>query len=323
LTRENQRPSKRTSRQEREGRHTQQAEVARHMSEASSSRKRKREQDGDASDKDIAELVTDMVFEDEDGIKYKVQSHKILDPERRERYAGSFPALLEGTVVGCVCTKDDEDDGEDAKDSGTLVEHMVVVKRSEKKSAGNGEGGEYVATPFFTECKISYEPISPTQLVEYRFEEADTWHLGVSTRESLETFRRTKFGVWKDLLMKTQCSATLRSLLGLGPITRLYDRLALPTPETYKKYYETKDDNGKTVHIPHPVSALRVWNASTQSYDPITAHLEGAPESGEEVAAFWEKTLKELREAHGNDVIDKLLKEGVERFSDVRHRATE
>uniref|UniRef100_A0A7S2TSV8 Uncharacterized protein n=1 Tax=Lotharella oceanica TaxID=641309 RepID=A0A7S2TSV8_9EUKA len=293
-------------------------------SDTSSSRKRKREEAG-ASEDDIKKLVTDMVFEDEDGINYKVKSHKILDSERGDRYAGAFPSLRGGTLVGCVCTKeeDEDDDDGDAKAAETLVEHVVVVKGSEKKGPGStGENGKpFVATPFFTECKISYEPVSPAQLVEYRFDEADTWHLGVSTRASLEMFRRTKFSVWKDLLMKTQCSATLRSLLGLGPITRLFDRFALPTPETDKKFYETKDDNGKTIHIPHPVAALRVWNAATQAYDPIKAHLEGAPESKEEVDAFWAKTLADLREAHGKETIDKLLKEGVERFKDLRTQA--
>jgi len=70
-------------------------------------------------------------------------------------------------------------------------------------------------------------------------------------------------------------TSVLLSLLGLGPITRLYDRFALPTPPELKGKFETVDDNGKIVHIPHCVAGLRVWEPDSKSYEAITPHLDG------------------------------------------------
>jgi len=60
------------------------------------------------------------------------------------------------------------------------------------------------------------------------------------------------------------------------------------------------------VNIPHPVAALRVWNASESKYDDLSPALEGAP-SEEEKEAWWADMLKELKEVRGEEYIDGLL----------------
>jgi len=91
-------------------------------------------------------------------------------------------------------------------------------------------------------------------------------------------------------------TSVLLSLLGLGPITRLYDRFALPTPPELKGKFETVDDNGKIVHIPHCVAGLRVWEPDSKSYEAITPHLDGAPSSDAAVDAMWSSILDQLRQ---------------------------
>jgi len=292
-------------------------------------KKRKRqdqEEDGKKSSTVVPSRLLEAIIgklapiEDEDGNKFKVLSHKILDPARREIYARRFPEMTSGTVVSLICKQEENDDDEEEEEGGEdsktkLVEHLAIVSRNEGEDISSTSEDAYEAKPFLTECKISYEEVSPTQLVEYKFKESPRWYLGMSTRLYLEAFRKSKFKSWKELILTTTCQKTLKSLLGLGPITRLYDRFALPTPPELKGKFETVDDNGKIVHIPHCVAGLRVWEPDSKSYEAITPHLDGAPSSDAAVDAMWSSILDQLRQAHGSDVINKLIKEGQTRFA--------
>mmetsp|Transcript_17884 Transcript_17884/g.32009 ORF Transcript_17884/g.32009 Transcript_17884/m.32009 type:complete len:315 (-) Transcript_17884:168-1112(-) len=273
-------------------------------------RKRKRQEEESPSLATVEKLVSSVEIVDEDENQYRVLSHKPLEEDRRAIYARRFSELDSGTILACKCEKEPEDEEEKPENGDVqIVEHLLIIsKASDDNSGVDG----YVARPFLTECKISYEEVSPTQLVEFCFSESPEWHLGVSTRPFLESFRRTKFGVWKNLLLTTTCKKTLRSLLALGPITHIFDRFALPTPEEHKHLFETLDENGKKVFIPHPVKSLRVWNPNTLSYDPVESRLEGSPDTKEAVADFWESILSQLRTAHGKEFIDALIKEGQE-----------
>ncbi len=96
-------------------------------------------------------------------------------------------------------------------------------------------------------------------------------------------------------------------MLQNGLVTRLYDRMLFPTPDALKSKYEVLDEkSGKMLHLPHPVSGLRIWNASQKSYERIDPRLGGAPKDGEE-ESYWAKVLDEFREKQGKDYIDGLL----------------
>mmetsp|Transcript_28526 Transcript_28526/g.39718 ORF Transcript_28526/g.39718 Transcript_28526/m.39718 type:complete len:325 (-) Transcript_28526:131-1105(-) len=299
------------------------------------SRKRRREDGSDTGRTPpppshvVEELLRTIVIEDEDGRNFRISSHQSLEQERMERYSRRFPELNEGVVVGCTgrYEEDNEDEDRDGDDGNNgesqLIEHLVIISKQGKEAAsqeGSASVDGYSARAHITDCKISYEEVSATQLVEYQFEETDEWFLGVTTRDSLESFRKTKFDAWKTQLLTTTCRATLRSLLGLGPITRLYDRFALPTPEAQAAHFETRDENGKKVYIPHCVKAIRVWNAGTRKYDATEAHLDGAPERKEEIESLWQSMLAQLRQAHGKKLIDELLEEGTKRIADATAR---
>mmetsp|Transcript_9553 Transcript_9553/g.14334 ORF Transcript_9553/g.14334 Transcript_9553/m.14334 type:complete len:312 (+) Transcript_9553:104-1039(+) len=282
------------------------------------SKKRRRDEMADTGppevlDETIEGLVKSVEIVNDDGVQFKVLSHSRLSKDRKAIYSRKFPEMKSSIVIACKCKEvADEEESELLTESSKIVEHLVLINRS---SEGKSKAK---AKPLLTECKISYEEVSPTQLVEYRFEETPTWYLSESTRPYLESFRASKFKTWKTMLMETRCRATLRSLLALGPITRLYDRFALPTPEDQKHLFETKDDNGKTVHIPHPVSELRVWDPEKGEYEVVKAHLEGSPETKEAVEKFWSETLARLREAHGEEFINKLLGEGLKKLKEAR-----
>jgi len=91
-----------------------------------------------------------------------------------------------------------------------LVEHLAIVSRNEGEDISSTSEDAYEAKPFLTECKISYEEVSPTQLVEYKFKESPRWYLGMSTRLYLEAFRKSKFKSWKELILTTTCQKTLK-----------------------------------------------------------------------------------------------------------------
>jgi len=100
-------------------------------------------------------------------------------------------------------------------------------------------------------------------------------------------------------ILQPDCKAAFRRMWQVGPVFRLYDKDMFPTPAADKDKYEVLDDKtGKTVHIPHPVSGIRIWNSETDSYDEVSPVLDGSPE---DPAAYWEKLGNELKEQWGDE----------------------
>ena len=67
------------------------------------------------------------------------------------------------------------------------------------------------------------------------------------------------------------------------------------------------DRTGKTLHLPHPVAELRIWNPGKKQYDPMDPHLGGAPSGAEEEEKFWADVLAKFRDEQGADYIDGLI----------------
>ena len=56
----------------------------------------------------------------------------------------------------------------------------------------------------------------------------------------------------------------------------------------------TDEKSGKKVQIPRPLHALRIWNATTKSYDEVSTLLDGAP-SDEEKDKYWTEMILGVR----------------------------
>ena len=52
------------------------------------------------------------------------------------------------------------------------------------------------------------------------------------------------------------CEAAFKRMLQVGLITTLYDHAIFPTAEADRAAYEVRNEKGKVVPIPHPVSFL-------------------------------------------------------------------
>lgn len=105
-------------------------------------------------------------------------------------------------------------------------------------------------------------------------------------------------------------AAFLREVQRGYALSNIYDTMIFCSPPMEQANWE-EEHNGKKVSIPRPVTALRVWNSATQSYDEISAHMPGAP-TPEEREAYWLSFLDELRAALnprcGEDFIDDCLR---------------
>ena len=109
------------------------------------------------------------------------------------------------------------------------------------------------------------------------------------------------------MLNNPDCEAQFRRMLQCGIVINMYDKGMFPTPDALKEKYQVVDDkNGKTIDLPHPVAALRVWNAEKQAYDDVSPHLDGAP-TAEEKDAAWAKILDDFRESRGHEYINDML----------------
>jgi len=229
----------------------------------------------------MTEIKIDSITVDDESLK--VTQSKLVDPERLARYVATFPdGGLEGKVVQCTVEQD-----------GEQIDHIVKV---------DGDNTEV----FLTECKISYEDVSPTQLIEYQFSSDGDWFLAHVALPSLEYYRQSKYDIWKNMLIKPNCEAALKRMLNTGIISELFDDQIFITPAKDVHNYEVEDENGKTVRVPHPVHALRVWDSSSQGFKAVSAHLEGAPEKDEEEKE-WTKLLGVLNTEHGEEYIQSLL----------------
>ncbi|MES1918812.1 hypothetical protein MHBO_000714 [Bonamia ostreae] len=158
-----------------------------------------------------------------------------------------------------------------------------------------------------TNCGISYDTISPSQLVEYCYHKGK-WQLSNISLESLGFYRASKFSFWKKLLLEPTCKAQFRRTLRQGMVNRMFDRLVFRMPEEEQKNWQVEDENGKRVYIPRPVEALRIFDAATRRYKDVSPILDDAP-SDEEAPKWWTEFLVVLREKHGADFIEEILRD--------------
>merc|ERR1711974_438499 len=107
----------------------------------------------------------------------------------------------------------------------------------------------------------------------------------------------------RAMLLEPVCEAQFRRLLQIGMISRLFDPQFFPTPEHLSCIYQVTDErSGKLIKLPHPVRALRIWDASAQSYKAVEPRLGGAPEEAE-AEKWWKDFIQELSAKHGAEYI--------------------
>lgn len=240
---------------------------------------------GEAPDDDEAPAkIADLKFE-LNGSVFKFLGEKPLELERAAIYGAAIPGIVGADRVVAVMAEGD----------GGQREFTVVVKGS-------------AASVVKGTCAITLAELLPSEAVEYAFIEApENWYVAQISRDALEHYTKTKFGQWKELLTCGECEAQLRRMLQAGVITAVYDDVVFPTPEEYRHLFKVKcEKTGRMVNIPHPVAALRVWNASKSGYEELSPALEGAP-AEEEKEAWWAAMLTSLKEDRGPEYIESLL----------------
>ena len=121
-------------------------------------------------------------------------------------------------------------------------------------------------------------------------------------------YRKKKFKVWKDQLIKPVCEAAFKRLLCKGLVTTIFDPYCFAIPEDEKKDFIVKDDHGNDVELPRPVKRLRIWNVKKRAYDEVKARLDGddVPKEADE-EEYWQAMLEEFRQTRGIDYINGLL----------------
>jgi len=164
------------------------------------------------------------------------------------------------------------------------------------------DGGAEMATPILVECKVSYEELPPSALVEYRFDDdassdggGGPWRLSMVCLEYLLAFRAGKFKDWEKRLLEPTCKAEFRRMVKIGPVFNVFDHHMFPSPEEEKAKFEVTDDHGRKVVLPRPVTALRIWSTERQAYEEVDPTLEGAPKP-EERESYWTGMLQKLAE---------------------------
>mmetsp|Transcript_14526 Transcript_14526/g.27537 ORF Transcript_14526/g.27537 Transcript_14526/m.27537 type:complete len:234 (-) Transcript_14526:115-816(-) len=228
----------------------------------------------------MEQAIKALEIEDENtGEQLEIKGFKVLPEERAKIYRQAFAECKDGELVGV--------------DTGD-VEHVAVYKDGK-------------ATLVQAECGITLADLSPTQLVEYTYDAKGPWMVSRCSLPALEAYRKMKFSQWKKAVEQPDCMASFRRVLKMGLVTSIFDHVAFPeATEEEKKAYQVKNENGKIIHIPHPVHALRVWNKSKGGYDSVVTHMEGAPEP-KDAKAYWEKMLGNLRQTRGAKLIDDIL----------------
>eukprot|EP00930_Biecheleria_cincta_P099136 TRINITY_DN90781_c0_g1_i1.p1 TRINITY_DN90781_c0_g1~~TRINITY_DN90781_c0_g1_i1.p1 ORF type:complete len:522 (+),score=110.83 TRINITY_DN90781_c0_g1_i1:46-1566(+) len=236
------------------------------------------------ADDEPSASIADLKFEI-DGSSFKYSSEKPMEPERQAIYTAQFADMAGADKVVAVITEG----------VGGAKEFTAVVK-GESVSVVKGA------------CAITLAEMLPSEGIEYSFsEDPDKWALAQISKDALEMYRTKKFDQWKDMLTKGECEAQLRRMLLAGVVSCVYDEHVFPTPEEYRHLFKVKcEKTGRMVNIPHPVAALRVWNAAESKYDTLDARLAGAPANADK-DAVWGEILKTLKEARGADYIDELM----------------
>lgn len=156
------------------------------------------------------------------------------------------------------------------------------------------------------ECKIMYEPLPPTCIVEYCFED-DVWRLSHVSEDACTHYIGSKFKNWEEMMHKPTCEAALRRMVEIGLITTIFDHLAFPNPpvpDGEEDPWIAKTKSGKEVNIPHPVKSLRIWDPENSSYRTLEGRLGGAPAPDDE-ESYWQEMLTYLR-AHFPDEMERI-----------------
>ena len=196
------------------------------------------------------QAVKALQLTDADDNPMAVVSHRVLEPERKARFAEIFAECTEANSVYAIVAQ--------PAGGGDLVEYIGVLR----------EEGEPALDVINGECKITYEDLPLGSIIEFQFAESpEKWAIALVAREALETYRGSKFKSWKDMLSNPTCEAQFRRMLQIGVITQLFDDHLFPTPEDQKHLYQVTDEKtGKLINLPHPVSKLRQWNPSSLQY---------------------------------------------------------
>jgi len=172
------------------------------------------------------------------------------------------------------------------------------------------------------EDPIMFSEASIAQLCEAQFEEDGQWVLSRGALLSVEGEKARLFQLYEETVTKDQpdCLSTLRRMLQAGPITRLYTgggnkfipshcgfSLRMPTQDLEK--WQMINDKGEQVDIPREAHAVRVWNATTRSYDEVDGRLNGAPASGAAADAWFVKVVKKLKGSPyiGSELLNALV----------------
>ncbi|CAD7938648.1 unnamed protein product [Amoebophrya sp. A120] len=238
---------------------------------------------------DPVDLLASLKYENDDGV-FQYESHEALPDTRRNLYARLKPdPFAGGDPIYSVTAK-----GED----GTIREFFVLCR------PGAGADPEILTH----ECGITAMDVCPSELVEYQFEKpCDEWNVSVSSKDGIDMYLQSKFGAWHKQLHNPTCEAEFRRMLQNGLVTTMYDRMLFKTPDALKEKYEVVDErNGKTLHLPHPVAALRIWDPAAKTYTPIDPRLPGAPPAGEE-EKYWTELLDAFRKERGEEYINSMF----------------
>ena len=156
--------------------------------------------------------------------------------------------------------------------------------------------------------------------------------------ESLESYKASKFSFWCKNMMTAfdGCAAAFLPEVRRGhALCHMYDAAIFGSPLAEQAQWQTvHPKTGKTINIPRPVRAMRVWggpadsatidgtaaavatgsesssSSSSSRWTAISPVLPGAPAPAEQ-AAHWVGFLDELRAAlnpkYGPDFIDDCL----------------
>lgn len=226
-----------------------------------------------------------------------------LSDEQKARYVASSGRM--GLEALTVLTED-----------GTTA---LIVTGGEQDHIAVLKPGASQAELLLVDDGISYEQLSPLQLVEYSFEKADgsvgEWMVSNIGAETLAAYSGSKFSIWRNNMLNAfgGCAAAFLPDIKRGyAMSNVYDHMIFCSPAAEKADWETTH-NGKIVSIPRPVHALRVWNSETHEYVELDPHMPGAPNNKDptERSEYWTQFLDELRSTlnpkYGEDFINDCL----------------
>jgi hypothetical protein len=169
------------------------------------------------------------------------------------------------------------------------------------------EDGSSVEVPTVS-CQITFEDLTLSQCLEYRFADEPQWRIAQLSSDALEDFKLKKFKLWEHQLDEPECEAAFRRLLQQGPIRNVFDKFIFPSSDEVAAKYKVIDEHsGKSVDVPHQVSEMRIWNPSLRGYEAVDCSLVGAPSSDREAEEYWARKISQLKELRGSDYIESLL----------------